>query len=403
VGPEHYRLHPPVRRVAVWGPLLAVTALAAIVIVGVWRHVESARAEEQFEQANAETVVNVATVHRNDKVVDLVLPGSIEANQATTMYARSNGFLGQWFVDIGDHVVKDQHLAVIETPDVDQQLRNAEGQLNQAKANFELARVTAVRWQELYQQKVVSAQDNDQQQSGYLAAAAAQSAAQATVNQLEQLVGFNQIVAPFDGVITYRYLDIGALVSAGSGTAGTAIYALAQTDPLRIYVYVPQNNAPDIHVGATANLLVREYPGRQFIATVTRTAGAIDPNSRTLLTELQIPNKEGTLYAGMYGEIQFALHAGGTAPIVVPANAFIFRTEGPQVVVVRGNKIHWQTIQVGRDYGTELESLTGLADGDKVVVNPSDDLQEGMQVKTQPAPTENPVAGTGTQASQTAK
>jgi RND family efflux transporter MFP subunit len=402
VGPEHHRLHAPVRRVAVWGPLLAVTAIAALVIVGVWRHVDRTRAEQQFEQANSETVVNIATVHRNDKVVDLVLPGSIEANQATTLYARSNGFLGQWFVDIGDHVVTGQKLAVIETPDVDQQLQTAEGQLNQAKANFELARVTAVRWQELYEQKVVSAQDNDQQQSGYQAAAAAQSAAQATVNQLEQLVAFNQIIAPFDGVITYRYLDIGALVSAGSGAAGTAIYGLAQTDPLRIYVYVPQENAPEIRVGATAKLLVREYPGREFIATVTRTAGAIDPASRTLLTELQIPNKEGTLYAGMYGEIEFGLHGGAQGPIIVPANAFMFRPEGPQVVVVRGNKIHWQTLQVGRDYGTDLEALTGLKDGDQVVVNPSDDLAEGMQVKTQPAPVENAAAGTGTQASQTA-
>jgi RND family efflux transporter MFP subunit len=403
VDPEHRRLHPPARGVAVWGPLLAVTALAAIVIVGVWRHVERTRAEQQFEQANAETVVNVATVHPNEKMVDLVLPGSVEANRATTMYARSNGFLGQWFVDIGDHVVKGQRLAIIETPDVDQQLRTAQGQLNQAKANFELARATAVRWQELYERKVVSAQDNDTQQSGYLAAAAAQSAAQATVNQLEALVNFNTIIAPFDGVITYRYLDIGALVSAGSGSAGTAIYDLAQTDPLRIYVYLPQSNAPDIRVGITAKLLVREYPGREFIATVTRTAGAIDPASRTLLTELQIPNKEGTLYAGMYGEIEFSLHGGGAGtPIVVPANAFMFRPEGPQVVVVRGNKIHWQTLEVGRDYGTYLEALTGLKDGDQVVVNPSDDLEEGMQVKTQPAPVENTTSGTGTQASHNA-
>jgi RND family efflux transporter MFP subunit len=403
VAPEHHRLHAPVRSVAVWGPLLAVTAVAAIVIIGVWRHVERTHAEEQFEQANAQTVVNVTAVHPNPDLVDLVLPGSIEANQATTLYARSNGFLGQWFVDIGDRVVKGQRLAVIETPDVDQQLRTAQGQLNQAKANFEQARVTAVRWQELYEQKVVSAQDNDTQQSSYLAAAGAQSAAQATVDQLEALVGFNQIIAPFDGVITYRYLDVGALVSAGSGNAGTAIYGLAQTDPLRIYVYVPQSNAPDIRVGATAKLLVREYPGREFIATVTRTAGAIDPNSRTLLTELQIPNKEGTLYAGMYGEIEFSLHsAGPKGPIVVPANAFIFRTAGPQVVVVRGSKIHWQTIQVGRDYGTYLESLTGLQNGDQVVVNPSDELVEGMEVKTQPAPVEASTAGTGTQASHTA-
>jgi RND family efflux transporter MFP subunit len=372
--------------VAVWGPLLVVTALAILLIMGIWRHVARTNAEEQFAQTNAKTVVNVQRVHRNPVPLDLVLPGSVQANQATTLYARTNGFLGKWLVDIGDNVTKGQTLAVIETPDVDQQLSQAQGTLNQAKSNFEIARVTAVRWQQMYEQKVVSAQDNDQQQASYQGAAAAQASAQADVNRLEQLVAFNQITAPFDGRITNRYLDVGALVSQGSGAAGTAIYDLAQIDPLRIYVYVPQTNAPLIHEGVTAKLLVRERPGQDFQATVTRTAGAIDPSSRTLLTELQIPNKDGRLYAGMYAEVEFTLHDSATAPIIVPANAFMFRTEGPQVVVVRDDRIHWQTIQVGRDYGTQLEALEGLNDGEQVVVNPSDDLQEGMEVKTQPAP-----------------
>lgn len=401
--PEHHRLHPPVRRVAVWGPLIGVMILAALVILGVWHHVEANRSLNEYKQANAETVVNVTKAHRNAKAIDLVLPGNVEAFQQTTMYARTNGFLGKWFVDIGDHVTKGQRLAIIETPDLDQQLRNAQGTLNQAQANFELARATASRWQQLFERKVVSAQDNDTQQSGYQAAAASVSAAQATVNQLTESVGFNQIIAPFDGTITQRYLDVGALVSAGSGAAGTAIYDLAQTDPLRIYVYVPQNNAADIHVGDTARLLVREYPGRQFTATITRTAGAIDPISRTLLTELQIPNPAGTLYAGMYGEVGFSLKVSGDAPIMVPANAFMFRTEGPQVVVVRGNKIHWQTIEVGRDFGTQLEALSGIEEGDQVVANPTDSLQEGMQVKTQPAPEDLTSAGTGSQASHAAE
>jgi RND family efflux transporter MFP subunit len=229
---------------------------------------------------------------------------------------------------------------------------------------------------------VVSAQDNDTQQSAYQTALAAEAAAQANVNLLRQQLNFNQITAPFDGRITYRYLDVGALVSEGSGTAGTRIYDLAQTNPLRIYVYVPQTDAPMIHEGLETKLLVREYPGRSFTAKVTRTAGAIDPVSRTLLTELEAPNKEGMLFAGMYGEIQFSLKDEGNGPIIVPANAYIFRTAGPQVVVVEAdNKIHWQTIQVGRDYGTELEVMTGLKDGDRVVVNPTDDLQEGMAVK----------------------
>ncbi len=168
-----------------------------------------------------------------------------------------------------------------------------------------------------------------------------------------------------------------------------------QTDPLLIYVYVPQTNAPLIHAGLTARLLVREYPGRDFQATVTRTAGAIDPTSRTLLTELQIPNKDGTLYAGMYGNIKFSLKDNGNAPIIAPANAYIFRTAGAQVVVVGAdNKIHWQTIEVGRDYGTGFEVLRGLKEGDKVVMNPTDDLDEGMEVKPQEqAPQSVPESG----------
>jgi len=396
------RLHAPVSNIAVWGPLIAVTVLASLLILGIWKHVAAARAQEQFAQASAETVVNVQTVHRNQKPVDLVLPGNVQAFQSSTLYARSNGFLGKWVADIGDHVAKGQTLATIETPDLEQQLRQAEGTLSQTKANFEIARVTAVRWQELYNQKVVSAQDNDQQQSSYQAAASAMAAAQANVNQLDQLVSFNQIVAPFAGTITYRYHDVGALITEGSGSTGTPIYDLAQTDPLLIYVYVPQTNAPTIHTGVTAKLLVREYPGRNFVATVTRTAGAIDPTSRTLLVELQIPNPDGTLFAGMYGEIEFMLQDAANAPVVVPANAFIFRTEGSQVVVVRNGKIHWQTIEVGRDFGTELEALSGLADDDQVVENPSDDLEEGMQVKVQQAAAGSTLPGAGIQQSQAA-
>jgi RND family efflux transporter MFP subunit len=387
-APPHHRLHQPTRSIAVWGPLLGVTILAALLIMGIWKHVEANRAQAEFAQSTSQVIVWTQTVHRNRKPVSLILPGSIDANQSTTLYARTNGYLGKWFVDIGDNVKQGQLLAVIETPDVEQQYRQAVGTLTQAKSNFEIARVTAVRWQQLYVQKVVSSQDNDTQQSAYQTAAAAMAAAQANVSLLEQQLSFNQITAPFDGRITYRFLDIGALVTAGSASAGTQIYSLEQTDPLLIYVYVPQTNAPLIHAGLSAKLLVREYPGRDFQAIVTRTAGAIDPTSRTLLTELQIPNKDGTLYAGMYAEIKFSLVDNGIAPIMVPANAYIFRTAGPQVVVVRGDhRIHWQTLQIGRDYGTQMEVLSGLNEGEQVVTNPTDDLQEGMEVKTQPAPT----------------
>ncbi len=383
--PTRPLLHPPERRVAIWGPPVAViaTIAAGAIIYGTWRHVEAVRLQQEFQQATSAVTVNVQTVHRFTKPVDLVLPGSIEANQMTTLYARTNGYLAKWLVDIGDNVKTGQLLATIETPDVEQQYRQAQATLNQARANYQIAQVTAERWQQLFDQKVVSSQDNDTQQSNYRAATAAQAAAQANVNLLEQQLSFNQIIAPFDGRITYRYLDVGALVSEGSGSGGTQIYDIAQTDPLRIYVYVPQTNAPSVHAGLEAKVLVREYPGRDFTATVSRTAGAIDPTSRTLLTELLIPNKDGVLYAGMYGEIKFTLMGTENGPIIVPANAYIFRPQGAQVVVVRDGKIHWQTILVGRDFGPTLEALQGLKDGDVVVMNPTDDLQEGMEVKTQ--------------------
>ena len=227
----HHRLHPPEKSIAVWGPLIAVTVLAALLIMGVWRHVEATRAEQAFCEANSKVVVNVQTVHRNRKAFDLILPGNINANQATTLYARTNGFLGKWYVDIGDNVKKGQLLAEIETPDVEQQLRNAEGTLNQASSNFEIARVTAVRWQELYARKVVSAQDNDTQQSAYQAAAAAQAAADANVNLLKQQLSFNQIIAPFDGRITYRYLDVGALVAKELDRGGPRYMACSRPTP----------------------------------------------------------------------------------------------------------------------------------------------------------------------------
>jgi RND family efflux transporter MFP subunit len=383
---------PVARRKPVRWPYYLGAMLLLFLAIGIWQHVSRSRAEQQFEQANSQVIVNVATVHRSSDAYNLVLPGSVDAFQSTTLYARSNGFLGKWLVDIGDNVQKGQTLAIIETPDLDQQLHQAQDNLAQATSNAELARVTSVRWQALYEQKVVSAQDNDQQQSNYRAAAAAQAAAQANVNQLKQLVGFNQIIAPFAGRITYRHLDVGALVSAGSGAAGTAIYDIAQTDPLRIYVYVPQSDAPMIHIGTTAHLLVREHPGTNFVATVTRTAGAIDPNSRTLLTELDIPNKDGLLYAGMYANVQFALGQTAQSPIVVSANAYMFRTPGAQVAVVRDGKTYWQSIQIGRDFGTQIEVVSGLKDGDTVVINPTDEIQDGLPVKTQALPSQ-PSAG----------
>jgi RND family efflux transporter MFP subunit len=289
-----------------------------------------------------------------------------------------------WKVDIGDDVVQGQLLAEIETPELDQQVA-------QAKATYEIAKVTAERWRNLIQKKVVSAQEYDQNEKAYEAAAA-------NYEQLQKLQGFKEIVAPFGGKISARFIDVGRLVTAGSGTTGTPLFGIVQSDPLRVYVYAPQENAPSIHQGLSAKIILQEFPGQQFDGTVTRTAGALDPASRTMQVEVQVPNHENKLYAGMYGEVKFLL-ADENAPIVVPANAFLFRTEGPQVATVtKDNRIHWQNIRVGRDFGTQLEVLDGLAENSKVVMNPTDDLSEGVQVQVKPF--EQPKGGSSGQSAR---
>src|SRR5947199_1687632 len=363
--------HPPVRSVAVWGPIAAVTVLAFLVTIGVWRRVQERGQEKAFTRQATQLEVNVVNAQRDLKPKELILPGTFQAFQETTIYPRANGYVKSWKADIGDNVKEGQLLAEIETPEVDQQLA-------QAKANYDIAKVTADRWLDLVAKKVVSAQENDEKQK-------AAEAARANLEQLEKTQGFKEIVAPFGGSISARNIDVGTLVTAGTGNAGTPLFRIVQSDPLRVYFYVPQTNAPAIREGLAAKILVQEFPGQEFDGSVTRTAGALDPQSRTMQVEVQVPNHEGKLYAGMYGQVKFLL-ADENAPIVVPANAFLFRTDGPQVAtVVKDNRIHWQTIRVGRDFGTQLEVLDGLAENTRVVMNPTDDLAEGIQVQLTPA------------------
>src|SRR5436305_711671 len=363
-------LHPPVRSVAVWGPIAAVTVLAFLVTIGVWRRVQERGQEKAFTKQAAQLEVNVVTAQRDRKPKELIVPGTFQAFQKTTIYPRANGYVKSWKVDIGDTVREGQLLAEIETPEVDQQLA-------QAKANYDIAKVTADRWRDLVAKKVVSAQENDEKQK-------AAEAARANLEQLEKTQGFKEIVAPFGGSISARNIDVGTLATAGTGNAGTPLFRIVQSDPLRVYVYVPQTNAPSIREGLAAKILVQEFSGQDFDGTVTRSAGALDPQSRTMQVEVQVPNHEGKLYAGMYGQVKFLL-ADENAPIVVPANAFLFVTERPQVAtVVKDNRIHWQTFRVGRDFGTQLEVLDGLAENTGVVMNPTDDLAEGIQVQLKP-------------------
>src|SRR6266513_5166428 len=364
-------LHPPMRSTAVWGPIAAVTALAILAIIGVWHRVSERHDEKNFVQRTTQLAVNVVTAQRDATPKELVLPGTFQAFNQTTIYPRSNGYVKSWKVDIGDNVQAGQLLAEIATPEVDQQLA-------QARAQEEIAKLTADRWRDLVQKNVVSKQEYDQNEKAY-------ESAKANLQQLEKIQGFQQILAPFAGKIAARNIDVGTLVAAGTGNSGTPLFSLVQSDVLRVYVFAPQENAPSIHEGLAAKIVLQEYPGQEFDGKVTRTAGALDPQSRTMQVEVQVPNNEGKLYAGMYGQVKFLL-ANENAPIVVPANTFLFRTEGPQVATIVNEKhIHWQSIRVGRDFGDRLEVLDGLKENTKVVMNPTDDLREGIEVQVKPA------------------
>jgi len=381
-------ISPPARsahRRRVWLLLIAVLVLAVALLFGITGHIRQMRAQEDFAAKMSEVSVEFIRVHPSDKPVELILPANIEAVHQTTLFARATGYIASWTADIGDSVKEGQLLAEIVAPDLDQELAQAQHQLQQAQANYEIARVTAVRWEQLWQKQVVSKEENDTDQAAYNAAEATMNADKANVARLMALEAFKNVTAPFAGRITARLIDIGTLVSAGSGSAGTTLYQIAQTNPLNIFVNVPQSNAPDIHEGLAAKLLVEEYPNRNFEARVVRTAAALDPASRTLNTELQISNDDGALFAGMYAHVKFTL-SGGNGPVILPANAFVFKTEGPQsATLTKDGRIHWQKIQVGRDFGTEMEVLSGLEDGAAVVVNPTDDLTEGLQVLARPA------------------
>ena len=364
-------LHPPMRSVAVWGPIAAVTVLAILVIIGVWHRISQRHDQENFAQRTTQLEVNVAIAQRDSKPKELILPGTFQAFNQTTIFPRSNGYVESWKVDIGDYVQAGQLLAEIATPEVDQQLA-------QARAQEEIAKLTADRWRDLLVKKVVSKQEYDQNEKAY-------EGAKANLQQLEKIQGFQQILAPFAGKIAARNIDVGTLVTAGTGNSGTPLFSLVQSDVLRVYVFAPQENAPSIHEGLAAKIVLQEYPGQEFDGKVTRTAGALDPQTRTMQVEVQVPNQQGKLYAGMYGQVKFLL-LDDNAPIVVPADAFVFRAQGPQVVTVTNdNRIHWQKISVGRDFGTQLEVLNGLKENTEVVMNPTDDLREGIEVQVKGA------------------
>jgi RND family efflux transporter MFP subunit len=330
--------------------------------------------------------VSVVSSQRPDGAANLVLPGSTQAIQETAIYARTNGYVRKWYTDIGAKIEAGDLLAEIETPEIDQELNQARAAAQQAVANSELARATLTRWQELVAKKVVSAQEFDEKKSALDARQADLTAAQANVARLEKLQGFQKVVAPFAGIVTARNIDNGALVSAGNGGQTSALFHVAQTDTLRIYVTVPQTNARSVASGQSATVSFREIPEKTFDAKVVRTAGALDPASRTLLTELQVANSDGQLFPGMYAEVKFAFPQDART-LLVPGNAVTVQSDGPKVLIVDAKQtIRARSVKLGRDLGDKVEILSGLNPAEPLVANPSGSLREGEEVKAQPQP-----------------
>jgi RND family efflux transporter MFP subunit len=341
-------------------------------------------------ESHADLVQTVDVVSPTPSKADLgtPLPAEVQAFTQASIHARANGYLKNWYVDIGDLVTNGQLLAEIEIPEVDQQLAQARAELDQANASLGLAKISADRWTELLKSASVSEQETAEKQADYALKQADVAAAQANVRNLEALKSFGRVTAPFAGTITARNTDIGQLISA---TGGKDLFQLAQTDPLRVYVRVPQSLIYAITVGQRADLSFQELPGRAFTATVTRTAGAVDPASRTLQVELQVPNPKGEILAGSYAQVRFN---EATAPgvLTLSDNALVFRAQGMQVAVVGSNNVvAMRSIKLGRDFGNIVQVLSGITAADRVIINPPDSIADGMIVQvSQPMATNNP-------------
>ncbi len=386
--------HRPSSGGLILGAVVVVAIFGALAAIGIApRLTTKAQAERQKQQnAAVPAQVSVVRITRDNHGDTVPLPGSIDPLQETVVYARTNGYVKRYFVDIGDKVTNDQPLAELDTPDIDQELRQAEAMrqqsvalVQQSQTQLELARVTANRYLALSPNGVVSQQQLEErqsalqaQQASVLAAEASLNAAEANLHRLNELKSFATVHAPFAGVVTSRTMETGQLVVAGTG-AGQPICRVMRTDTVRVFINVPQLYASAIRVGSDAPTRVREFSGRVFAGKVTRTSSALDPVARTLLVEVRIDNADGALLPGMYSTVSLQVQRANT-PLLVPSTAVLVHADGLRLAVVENGHVHWRQVEVDADLGALMAIATGVHEGDAVVTTPSDRLAEGTPV-----------------------
>ncbi len=373
---------PPRKRLRLLG-LVLMLALALAVGLGVSGVITRRQSEaglDTWTQAQAIPTVAIVTPKRGTEEQELVLPGDIQAFYEAPIFARVSGYLKMWYKDIGARVSAGEKLAVIDTPELDQQLEQAKNDLASVEANAKLADLTAKRWKALLGSQAVSQQTADEKSGDAVAKKALVAAAQANVDRLQATEGFKTITAPFDGIVTARDTDIGALINAGSGS-GVELFKVADTHQMRVYVRVPQAYAGFLHPGLTADLKLAQYPQETFHATLATTSNAVAKDSRTILVELMADNGEGKLWPGTFAEVHFKLPADADS-YRVPTSALLFREHGLEVATVGADdKVLLKPITVGRDLGTEIEVRSGLEPTDRIIDSPSDSLGAGDTVK----------------------
>ena len=380
----------PLSRSLFVGLAIAALLLAVVIYSGIHQRAVSASDLGAATERAAISTVNVVEPKPGTAFQEVVLPGTTQAFIDTPIFARTNGYLKQWFFDIGAHVEKGQLLAVIETPELDQQLNQAQANLKTAQANEKLSEITAARWQNLLKTDSVSKQETDQAVQDLSAKQATVDSMTAEVQRLQQLQSYEKVYAPFSGVITARNTDIGALINEGAGgaqgqsTVPQELFHMAAVNRLRIFVSVPEVDSEAAQNGAKVPLTLDEFPGEAFQGTIVRNADAIDLNSRTLNVEVDIDNRDGRIKPGAYVFVHLKLPDNSkraTHSLIIPANTLLFRSEGLRVGVVRGDHAELMPITIGRDYGATVEVINGLTPTDQVIVNPSDSLTSGSPVQ----------------------